>query len=75
MGMAKLIHTVLTMEPIRVHCSCRYKTNCIEPSPAYLWSPLELEIMNIGMAKLILTVLTIGAHWSPLELQIYNELS
>ena len=28
------------------------------------WSPLELKIMNIGVAKLIQTVLTIGAHWS-----------
>ena len=34
------------------------------------WSPLELENMNIGMAKLIHMVITIGARWSPLELQI-----
>ena len=30
-------------------------------------SPLELENMNIGLANLIQTVITIGAHWSPLE--------
>ena len=34
------------------------------------WSPLELENMKTGMAKLIQTVITIGAHWSPLELEI-----
>ena len=28
--------------------------------------------MNIGMAKLIQTVLTSGDHWSSLELQIMN---
>ena len=36
------------------------------------WSPLELEIEDIGMAELIQTVITIGAHWSPLELEIEN---
>ena len=39
----------------------------VELGLAYHWSPLELENMNIGMAKLIHTVITIGAHWSPLE--------
>ena len=29
--------------------------------------------MNIGMAKLIQTAITIGAHWSPLELEIEDE--
>ena len=38
-----------------------------ELRPAYHWSPLELKIENIGMAKLIKTVLTIGTHWIPLE--------
>ena len=28
-----------------------------------------MEIEDIGMAELIQTVITIGAHWSPLELE------
>ena len=35
-------------------------------------SPLEYEIMNIGMAELILMVLTIVAHWITLELEMMN---
>ena len=42
---------------------------------AYHWSPLELEIEDIGMAELIQLVIIIGAHWSPLELQIWNDMS
>ena len=52
--------------------SCIFRMIRAELRPAYHWSPLELEIENIGMAKLIKTVLTIGAHWSQLELENMN---
>ena len=67
--MAKLIHTVIT---IGAHWSCRFRMIQAELRLAYHWSPLELEIEDIGMAGLIQTVITIGAHWSPLELEIEN---
>ena len=35
-------------------------------------NPLEYEIMNMGMAELILMVLTIVAHWITLELEMMN---
>ena len=84
-GMVKLIQTVLKWEPIGVHMSPsesiriadvdRLESSWDRLTIVAHLSPLELDIINICIAKLIQRMLTSRAHWCPLELQIKNDLS